>query len=182
MADPPGSTPSHLSRPTEKPKDRNAPGESNKSKGLPSLSKRTKKSSPQNRQEPNQQSSNKEKQPSSEGSPPRESPRKPKESSKEIEERIGKLLTRCQRQFSALRPSEQASSFQVPPRPPDQAATSLGRELADAFLQSLAFSSPENALEAARHKLLESLSHRGIHPSIPHAFFEELTDPKNYHI
>ena len=96
---------------------------------------------------------------------------------KDIEDRISKLLTRLSRQFSAQRPSEQSSAYyQVPPRPPDQAATSLGRELADAFLQSLEL---DNDLEASRHKVMHSLENRGIHPSIPHAFFEELTSSNN---
>ena len=95
---------------------------------------------------------------------------------KETEAKIEKLLTRLQRQFSAQRPSEQQQkqssiSFVVPPRPPDQAASLLGRELADAFLQSL----NNNNTDAVVHqKVLASLKQRGIHPSIPHAFFTQL--------
>ena len=122
---------------------------------------------------------------------------------KEIEKKIEKLLTRLQRQFSAQRPSEQSQSQQqqqqqqsatitttsfvvVPPRPPDQAAASLGRELADAFFQSFMYnnnnvtnhssssSSDNNGVSPWCLKVLASLKQRGIHPSIPHAFFAQL--------
>ena len=113
---------------------------------------------------------------------------------KETEAKMEKLLTRLQRQFSAQRPSEQqanaatSTSFVVPPRPPDQAASSLGRELADAFLQSQSVDYPPASssldhpppeLQALRQKILASLKQRGIHPSIPHAFFTALTNDRN---
>ena len=96
---------------------------------------------------------------------------------KETEAKLEKLLTRLQRQFSAQRPSEQQQqqssiSFVVPPRPPDQAASLLGRELADAFLQIL-HNNNSSSTDAMIQKVLASLKQRGIHPSIPHAFFTQ---------
>ena len=101
-----------------------------------------------------------------------------KRTRKETEERIEGLLKRLQRQFSSQRPSEQKS--QVPPRPPDQAAATLGRELANAFLQTLDYPTSDNSeFEGLRQKTLQCLTNCGIHPSVPHAFFAELTSDKN---
>jgi len=106
---------------------------------------------------------------------------RPSKSRKETEEKIEKLLTRLQRQFSAQRPSEQSqTALAFLPRPPDQAASSLGRELADAFLQSMEYPSSDAAdFWTLRQRILHCLANRGIHPSIPHAFFGELVMDRN---
>ena len=128
------------------------------------------------------------KNPSQPLSPPTPTPssnnnKKNKNAHRELQDRLEKLVKHLQRQFAAQRPSEQhgsstgirndsnSSNFLVPPRPPDLAASNLGRELADAFYQS--FDVTED-LEHIRKKVLQSLKQRGIHPSLPHAFFDTL--------
>lgn len=94
---------------------------------------------------------------------------------KETADKIEKLIKRLLRQYLAHRPSDQVS-FLVPPRPPDLTAASLGGELADAFLQTFDYSASDSAeFEPLRQRILASLKHRGIHPSLPHAFFAHLT-------
>ncbi|CAB9515851.1 expressed unknown protein [Seminavis robusta] len=210
MADPPGERTS-LPSPTGPSRPINSTSTKGSNRGSGDSSKR---SSQQQQQPPESQKSQSQKQPHSRSTPPQpQQPQPPwpadanttaaslpqtistsKKSNstqqlnqlrrREMEDRIGKLLTRLQRQFAAQKPSEQ-QSFIIPPRPPDQAAASLGKELAHAFIQTYYSATvvendhnKEQLLEPTRHKILASLAQRGIHPSIPHAFFDQLVSPQ----